>query len=430
MIMERVTPSVLVTSVLNPNMRVFDVIMRTEYGTSYNSYVVVGSKAIALIDASHAAFCDDYLDKVERALDGRVPDYLVMNHTEPDHSGTVAALLERYPNLTVVISRAGSIYLKNIVNRDDFKMMTVKDGDSLDLGDRSLHFIIAPFLHWPDTMFTWLPEDRVVFTCDFLGAHYCEPRLLDSHVTYPDAYASAVKNYFDCIFTPFKPYVLKGLEKLAGLDAVYACPSHGPILTKEHGLAQTKGRYLRWATETQHDRARIPLFYCSAYGNTARLATHVARGLSRALPQAEITCYDLVEHDLADLTRRLNESDAFLIGSPTINRDALPLVWNLIAGIDAVTIPKRPVALFGSYGWSGEALPHLAERLTSLRAQVFERQLKVAFTPTEDDLSAAEELGELFGASLLVILGRAQRDRESSESCDSVTSQVYPSGSR
>jgi flavorubredoxin len=397
---ERVTPAVLITSVLNPNMRVFDVVMHTEYGTSYNSYMVVGTKKIALIDASHATFGGDYLDKVAQALEGRSPDYLVLNHTEPDHSGTVATLLEHYPDIIIVISQAGALYLKNIVNRDDLKLMIVRDKDSLDLGDRTLHFISAPLLHWPDTMFTWLPEDKVVFTCDFLGAHYCEPRLFDTRVTYPAAYVSAIKNYFDCIFAPFKPSVLKGLEKLDALDATFACTSHGPILTKGHELERTKERYRQWATKGPCDHRRIPLFYCSAYGNTERLATHVARGVLRSQSDADVTCYDLVKHDLSELSELLNASDAFLIGSPTINRDALPVVWKLIADIDAVTIAKRPVALFGSYGWSGEAVPHLAERLSSIKAAVFEKHLKVAFTPTDADLKAAEELGEEFGASL------------------------------
>jgi flavorubredoxin len=398
--MEQVTPAVLVTSVLNPNMRVFDVVMRTAYGTSYNSYAVIGSEKIALIDASHATFSGDYLLKVEAALAGRKPDYLVMNHTEPDHSGTVRFLLERYPDITVVISRAGALYLKNIVNRDDFKLQTVSDGDSLSLGDKTLHFLSAPFLHWPDTMFTWLPEEKVVFTCDFLGAHYCEPRLFDSRVTYPDAYASAVRNYFDCIFGPYKPYVLKGLDILDGIDADFACTSHGPILTKGHQLEAVRRNYRQWAFQDPCDHPRIPLFFCSAYGNTKLLAERVAQGVRQALPNAEVTLFDLVDHELSELAPVMNDSSAFIIGSPTINRDALPVVWKLIADIDAVAIAKRPVALFGSYGWSGEAIPHLAERLTALKARVFENQLRVAFTPTDADLDTAEQLGREFAQSL------------------------------
>ncbi|MDR1713879.1 MAG: FprA family A-type flavoprotein [Coriobacteriales bacterium] len=398
--MDSVTPSVLITSVLNPNMRIFDVVMRTEYGTSYNSYAVIGSEKIALVDSSHLTFCEAYFDHLDAALAGRVPDYLVMNHTEPDHSGTVAALVERYPDIIIVISQAGAIYLKNITNRADLKLQIVKDGDSLDLGGKTLHFMIAPFLHWPDTMFTWLPEEKVVFTCDFLGAHYCEPQLFDSKVTYREAYVGAVKNYFDCIFGPFKGYVLKGLDRLATIDPQFVCTSHGPILTAGVEYQRNLERYRQWATVEPCANKRIPVFYCSAYGNTERLASHVARGLLRGLPSAEVTCYDLNQHDLSELAAALNDSDAFLLGSPTINRDALPPVWNLLACVDAVAIAKRPVALFGSYGWSGEAIPHLTNRLTDLKAAVFADALRVQFTPTADDLAAAEKLGEDFARSL------------------------------
>jgi flavorubredoxin len=396
-----ITPSVLITSILNPNMRIFDIVMRTEYGTSYNSYAVLGSEKVALIDSSHLKFLEPYLQNVEKALGKRTPDYLVMNHNEPDHSGTVAALLERYPSLTIIASQAGAIYLKNITNRADLNIMKVHDGDEVSLGDKTLRFINAPFLHWPDSMFTYIPEEKILFTCDFLGAHYCEPQLFDTCVSYREAYANSVKEYYDAIFHPFAPYVLKGLEKLEGLEVSWCAPSHGPILTDTCEYEHNRERYRKWATPLKRTRRRIPVFYVSAYGNTERLATHVARGILAALPDAEVTCYDLNQHDFAVLASALNDSDAFLVGSPTINRDALPPVFNLLAAIDAVTIAKRPVALFGSYGWSGEALPHLAERLTSLKCAVFGPQLKVCFTPSAADLVAAEELGRSFATSLL-----------------------------
>ncbi|MDR3315038.1 MAG: flavodoxin domain-containing protein, partial [Coriobacteriales bacterium] len=213
-------------------------------------------------------------------------------------------------------------------------------------------------------------------------------------------YTDAVHNYFSCIFSPFKSYVLEGLEKLGALDVELACTSHGPILTRGHEYEKNIERYRSWATPDPCAHKRIPVFYCSAYGNTEQLATHVAHGVSQAQPTAEVRCYDLIEHPLSELTAILNESDAFLIGSPTINRDALPPVWNLLAGVDAVAIAKRPAALFGSYGWSGEAIPHLTERLQSLKVAVFESTLKVAFTPTAEDLAAAEALGLAFGESL------------------------------
>ncbi|MDR3308302.1 MAG: MBL fold metallo-hydrolase, partial [Coriobacteriales bacterium] len=277
--MHKVTPSVLSTSVLNPNMRTFDIVMRTEYGTSYNSYVVIGADKVALIEASHATFAANYLENVEEALAGRVPDYLVLNHCEPDHTGCVDALLDRYPGLTVVVSQAGSIYIREISNRPALLLQVAKDGDTLDLGGKTLHFISAPFLHWPDSMFTWLPEERVLFTCDFLGTHYCEPQMFDCKVVYDDAYRDAVRNYFEGIFEPFKPFVLKGLEKMEGLDVEFACTSHGPILTRGCMLEEVKADYLRWASPEVRFNKLIPVFYVSAYGNTQLLAEAAARGV-------------------------------------------------------------------------------------------------------------------------------------------------------
>lgn len=397
---KQLTDSVFYTGVLNPALRVFDVIMRTEYGTSYNAYAVRGSEKNALIEAVHRSFFAGYLESITEALGGARPDYLILNHCEPDHTGCVDKLLERFPDLTIVVSQAGSIYIKQIINRPGARIRVVKDGERISLGDKTLQFISAPFLHWPDSMFTWLPEEQTLFTCDFLGAHFCEPMLVDTGVVYEDQYWEAVRYYYDCIFRPFGTYVQNGLEKTAGLDARFVCTSHGPVLTKNGMLHRVRERYAAWSAPEKRTHKRIPVFYCSAYGNTGRLAEAVVRGVQKALPGAECEAFNLIEHDLDDLAARMNESDAFLIGSPTINRDAVAPVWQLLARIEAVNIQKRPVALFGSYGWSGEALPHIAERLNSVKAKLYEHQVKAVLVPTEDDINAAENLGETFARSL------------------------------
>jgi len=396
--MRNISPSVLITSVLNPNMRTFDVVMHTEYGTSYNSYVVKGADKTALIDAAHATFATNYLENLEEVLAGQIPDYLVLNHCEPDHTGCIDVLLDRYPGLLVLVSQAGSIYIKDISNRPDLNLRVVKDGDTLDLGGRTLYFISAPFLHWPDSIFTWLPEDKILFTCDFLGAHYCEPQMFDYKVVYNDAYHSAVRNYFAGIFEPFKPYVLKGLEKMEGLDINFACTSHGPILTKGGSLEEVRADYLRWATPAIRFNKLIPVFYVSAYGNTQQLAQAVARGVLSVIPDAKVACYDLNEHDSAKMGELINCCDAFLLGSPTINRDSLTPMWKLLAEAEVMHLSKKPAALFGSYGWSGEAIPNLANRLTDLKATLFEERFRVKFVPTPQDLEAAEQFGARFAA--------------------------------
>lgn len=396
----RITDAVSYTGVQNPNMRVFDVIMRTEYGTSYNSYLVKGSEKTALIEASHLTFFDYFLDNIREVIGEGTIDYLVLNHTEPDHSGCVAMLMELYPDLTVVVSQAAAIYIKNITNQPDIKLRVVKDGDSISLGDKTLQFINAPFLHWPDSMFTWLPEEKVLFSCDFLGCHYCEPQVMDTRIAYPKAYETAFRYYYDCIFGPFKPYVLKGLEKIQGLDIDFVCNSHGPVLTKGAQLEKAMALYREWSAPMIRDHKLIPIFYCTAYGNTALLGEAVAKGIHKVLPDAEVVLYNIIEHSMDLLAEQLNSCDAALIGALTINREAVPPIWQLLGNIEAVNFAKRPVALFGSFGWSGEAFPHVAERLTSMKANVFKKQFKINFVPSENDLESAEAFGMEFAQTL------------------------------
>jgi len=398
--MKKVANGVYSVSIYNPNMRSFDVELHTEYGTSYNSYVVYGSLKTAVIEANHETFAEEWLAQVEAAMDGREPDYLVVNHTEPDHSGAVAACCKLYPNITVLCSSSAAIMLKNITNDPDFKPQVVKDGDSVDLGGMTLEFYGAPFLHWPDTMFTWLLERKVAFTCDFLGSHFCEPLMFDYSIVYRREFSAAFKEYYDAIMYPFPSWVQNGLKILDALKPEIVATSHGPILTKDCVLDRCIEFYRKWSTENEAAPKKIPIFYCSAYKNTEKLALSIAKGVRKTLPFAKVSTFDLVNADIEQMADVMNESDAFLLGSPTINKTALPTVWNLVAEIDAINIAKRPVALFGSYGWSGEALPHLAARLQSLKAKVFEPQFKVQLVPTNDDLAAAEEFGKAFAESL------------------------------
>ncbi|MDR1564302.1 MAG: FprA family A-type flavoprotein [Oscillospiraceae bacterium] len=398
--MKQLSKSVYYTGTLNPNMRVFDVIMRTEYGTSYNSYIIKGASQTALIETSHASFWDTFKEDIDSVLNGRGIDFLILNHTEPDHSGCVARLLQEYPNLTIVCSQPAALYLKNITNIENLKIQIVRDGDTLCLGDKTLRFINAPFLHWPDSMFTWLEEDNFLFSCDFLGCHFCEPEVFDTRIHYPEKYQDALKYYYDCIFGPFPTFVQKGLEKIKDLPIRMICPSHGPILTSREYIANAMWAYKTWSASKANERKLIPLFYCTAYGNTAKLAEAIRKGILRTLPNAEVNAYNLIEHTQDELAALLNSSDAFLIGALTINRDAVPPIWQLLSHVDAINIAKRPAALFGSYGWSGEGFANTAERLKGLKCKLFDEQFKVNFVPSEADLAAAEQFGAEFAKSL------------------------------
>ena len=395
-----ITKGVYSVGAVNPNLRVFDIVMKTEYGTTYNAYLVKGTEKTALIETCHARFFDIFVENIGEVCDLAQIDYIILNHNEPDHSGALARLVDLCPKAQVVASQAGSIYLKNITNRSDLKVTVVKDGEKLNLGGKTLTFLSAPFLHWPDSIFTWLEEDKILFSCDFLGAHYCEPYVLDTRVNHPEAYEAAFLGYYEAIFGPFKPYVLKGLEKIQDLDLEFVCPSHGPVLTRDCRIPYVKEMYAKWSQPVKNETPLIPVFYVTAYGNTGLVAEAIAKGIRSVLPQAQVETYDVIHHDFAKLQGLLAASDAFAVGSPTLNRDALPPIWDLLTHIDAVNCQKKPVLAFGSYGWSGEAVPYLVDRLGKLKMKVFGEGYKVCFVPSQKDLAEAEELGPQFARSL------------------------------
>lgn len=396
----KIKDGVYSVGVLNPNMRTFDIIMKTEFGTSYNAFLLTGEKNV-LIDTVHPKYFDEYLENIKSIIDPAKIDFIVMNHNEPDHSGSLAKLLETAPQIKVLASPAGKIYLGPITNRKGLEVKAVKNGETLDIGEgKTLKFIHAPFLHWPDSMFTWFESAKTVFTCDFLGCHFCEPRMFDSLVLYKDYFKSAFKVYFDAIFGPFKPYVQKGLEKLGGLDAEYVCTSHGPILTKGVFLETAKDLYDQWSQPVVHEKKQIPIFYCSAYENTGKLAHRIADGIHSVLKDACVDIYDINTGDVCELAAKMNASDAFLLGSPTINKDAVPPVWAMACSIDAINSRGKHVSAFGSYGWSGEAVPSLMQRFNALKMNAFEEGFKCRFIPSEQELKDAFEFGARFAASL------------------------------
>ena len=396
----KITDSIFNVGVLNPNVRVADVVVQTPNGTTYNSYIVKGSEKTALIETVHRDYFDKYVENVEKIIDIDKIDYLVMNHNEPDHSGAIEKLAKLNPKMTVITSPAGAIYLKNITNDSNLRLKVVKNDETIGLGDKTLRFISAPFLHWPDSMFTWVEEEKTLFTCDFLGCHYCEPYGFDFEITDKSAFFSSLKIYYNCIFSPFKKYVNSGISKIKSLHISFVCPSHGPVLTKDCMLDQVLEKYNKWSSPQKRKNPLIPIFYCSAYGNTKRIAEAISKGIKSQIPTADVALYNVVECDLSDLSGELNKSDAFLVGSPTINKDAVSPIWNLLSTIDAINCAKKPVATFGSFGWSGEATSQIESRLKSLKLSTFDENFKICFTPTESDLKNATKFGERFAKSL------------------------------
>lgn len=379
---------------INPNMRVFDIIMKTEYGTTYNAYLIKGEKT-ALIETIHNGFTKQLFDNIAEIIPPEKIDYLIMNHTEPDHSGSIAALAEINPKLTVIGTSAAVKNIGSITNRE-LNFMTVKTGDSLDLGDGLvLQFIVSPNLHWPDSMFTYLPARKAVFTCDFLGAHYCEPSLTDEYIPYREAYKSAFLNYYNAIFGPFKKFVLDGLQRLEVLDFDMVCPSHGPVLI--NGIKEAMDSYREWSTPKDKVK-NVAVFYVSAYGYTKALADAFTEELNRQNVPAK--AYDIIETSAEALAKAMSEASGIAVGSPTINRDAVKPVWDLLSSTDAVTNRGKKAFVFGSYGWSGEACKMLEERLTGLGFKLSGDSFKAVLKPSDADLEAMRARAKEFAEGL------------------------------
>lgn len=254
----------------NPDLRVFDVVMRTPFGTSYNSYLIKDAQT-AVIDIVKHGHWKLYEQSLRSLIDPSQIDYIVLQHTEPDHSGCLPEMLASAPNAVVVGSRSAITLAEQICNCK-FRSMAVKDGDEIDLGGRRLRFISAPFLHWPDTIFTYSPSDRILFTCDFLGAHFRDGNLWLSRSADHDA---SFKDDYDAIMSPFKPYVLQALEKISPLEIDLVAPSHGPLI--HHDIDEFVQRYYDWSKvageKGSRSLKRIVVAECSAYGNTRLLGT-------------------------------------------------------------------------------------------------------------------------------------------------------------
>lgn len=381
--------------VLNPGLRVFDIIMESKYGTSYNAYLITGKKNV-LIDTVHASFFNDYIDNIQSIVDISKIDALIMNHTEPDHSGSIAKLLALNPNITIYCTAAAKKCIAAITN-ESFNCVVVKQGDTLDMGNDKLEFIIAPLLHWPDSMFTWMPSQNTLFTCDFLGCHYCEPTMLDKKIHYPQKYWSEFEYYYRGIFGPFKPYVLSGLDKIKDLPIDLICPSHGPCLSEN--IAKCEKLYRDWSTPKSYKKKTFGILYASAYGYTETLAKAACEELSKN-SDFEVKLINIVFAPFEETVTLINNVDAVLIGSCTINRDAPKIVWDTLASVDAINARGKPAGAFGSYGWSGEAVPMLKSRLEHLKFKFIGDGLRVNFMPAETDINAIKSYANEIAANI------------------------------
>ncbi len=381
--------------ILDYDIKTFDIVMTTEYGTTYNSYFLNAEKK-ALIEVAKEKFKDTYFKKLRSVTDPAEISYIILDHTEPDHSGSLKLLLELAPSATVVGSGNAIRYLEDIVNVP-FRSMVVKDGDTLDLGNKTLQFIAAPNLHWPDSVYTYLVEEKVLFTCDSFGAHYCSFEMTDD---LNKDYLDAFKYYFDVILKPFSRFMVRAIDRIRPLDINCICPGHGPVLRQNRKtIVDLTEKYAREYIDITTSKAKrhILIAYVSAYGFTKEAAGHIASGI-REISDFCIDIVDIENIDLGELDTKITANDAILIGSPTINQNTLLPVYKMFALINPIRDKGKLAGAFGSYGWSGEAPGIILETLKNLKLKVFEESASFKFRPSGSKEEALKEYGRKFGA--------------------------------
>lgn len=373
--------------VKDPELKVFDIIMETKRGTTYNSYVINDEK-VAVVDICKNGFYDEFKENLKEVIGDRKIDYVVVQHTELDHSGSLKQLLEDYPEAIVLGTKAAIMYLKNIVNKP-FNYQDI--GEDISLGKNTLHFIMAPNLHWPDTMFTYVKEANFLFTCDFTGCHYCPEGTVRE--VGGDDYLEEMKYYFDCIMGPFKPYVLKGLDKIKDLNIEMIGTSHGPV-HEGKSIKKYLDLYREWATEEAIDPKKVEIFYISAYGNTEEMAKYIGDKLTEKGYNAGV--HEITSMKIEECIELIEKSKGFMIGSPTINADAVKPSWDLLSLVNPMINRGKAAMAFGSYGWSGEGVRMLTDRMKSLKLKVVEPGFRFIFVPSEEEYREADKMVEKF----------------------------------
>ncbi|MDR2906881.1 MAG: FprA family A-type flavoprotein [Bacteroidales bacterium] len=391
----QIKPDIHWAGILDFDIRNFDIVMETEFGTTYNSYVIKADK-IAIVETAKLKFWDTYLENLKSLINPADIAYIVVNHTEPDHSGSLGKLLELAPNACVLGSTNAIAYAENILGRK-FNHQIVKDGESVSLGNKTLRFIGAPNLHWPDSIYTYLEEDQILFTCDSFGAHFCHEAMFDDLV---GNYDSAFIYYYNAILRPFSKFFLKAIEKIRPLNIQTICPGHGPILRKDWKRYVDMSEKLSKEFLELPQKNRVFVGYVSAYGYTKEAAEKIAEGL-KAAGNIEVDLCDLEFTPLSEIAERIEKANAYLFGSPTINQNTLLQIYQCFALMTPLRDKGKLAGTFGSYGWSGEATQIIQANLAALKFTVFDERLTFKFRPLGEVQNLAFEFGKKFGEQFL-----------------------------
>jgi len=388
----QISKSVSFIGAFDPQIRTFDIIMKTANGSSYNSYVVRGSEGVAIMDTVKKEFSKDFFARLEQKCTYDEIRYIVLHHLEPDHSGALVELMQRAPQAKLIISNRAVMMLKGLLKAEEIPFEMATTGKTISLGDKTIEFLSTPFLHWPDTMSSYLHEEKILFSGDVFGSHYYDERLFDDAV---GDFSYAFQYYYEHIMRPFKQYVLEALKLYEKFEIDLIAPLHGPILRTDPQYYLDK--YAAWSSEAKFrknlfGKKMLSVFYMSSYENTQAMAKSITEGAD-SVDGIVASMYDLSSLDEQNMIDLLEESDAVLVGSPTINGDAVKPAWDLLSCMAYLENKAKVGGAFGSYGWTGEAPQMLHDRMRWLKFRLPVEPLKIKLIPTQEELDECFAFG-------------------------------------
>ncbi len=363
----------------------------TNKGSSYNSYLIRDEKTV-LIDTVWRPYDEEFVTNLKKEIDLNQIDYIIANHNEIDHSGALARLMEEIPDTLIYCTANGAKIIKGHYHRD-WNFVTVKTGDSLNIGNSTLTFVEAPMLHWPDSMMTYMSGENVLFSNDAFGQHYATESLYNDRVDNSELFAEATK-YYANILTPFSKFVTKKIEEVLSfnLPVDMICTSHGVIWKNDP--TQIIAKYLEWANDYQENQ--ITIIYDTMWDSTRKMGEAIAAGIIQADPQVTVKLFNASKEDKNDLITEIFKSKAILIGSPTINNGYLHSIAGLLEMAKGLKFKNKKAAAFGSYGWSGEVVKQLTDKLKTAGFEVVDEGVRSLWVPDTNEVANLINYGKSF----------------------------------
>ncbi|RLF42254.1 MAG: FprA family A-type flavoprotein [Thermoplasmata archaeon] len=360
--------------------RLFDELIPLPDGTSYNAYLIKGSKKTALIDTVDPSKTYELVDKLK---DIKNIDYIIAHHAEQDHSGSIPDILKLYPKAKVVCNPKCKNMLIDLLDVPEDRFIEIEDGETLSLGDKTLEFIYAPWVHWPETMLTYLREDKILFTCDFFGSHLATSNLFAKD---EDRVYESAKRYYAEIMMPFRTPIKKNIDKIKDLDISIIAPSHGPLYDNPKFILDA---YKEWISDEVKNE--VVLAYISMHGSTKAMVEYLIDALTQR--DIEVKPFNLSVADIGELAISLVDAATIIIATPTVLGNAHPLAVYAAYLANALRPKTRYASIIGSYGWSGRTIEQIKNTIKNLKVELLEPVLVKGY-PREDDFKLLDKLAD------------------------------------